>query len=500
MNLTEIQRMVAKGESDRLEFKKSTGSRTDAAKTVCAMLNGSGGLVLFGVTDAGELVGQEVADSTLRDVVQELKRIEPAVFPRVTSVKLEKERSLIAIEIEARDNVFTYDGRPYIRHGSVTSIMPRAQFENLVIEKLHPKERWENQPVIGKVKIGDLDAEEIQRTVETAIRLGRMEPIKNRREADILRGFGLLVNGRLLNAAVALYGKADDLRVTYPQFSFRMARFRGVNRLADFSDNRQYWSHAFDLLRRGEQFLLDHVPIPGRVVPDKMIREDRPWYPSRATREAIANALCHRDYSIPGGAVAMAMYDDHLEITNPGRFHFGLKPDDMTKPHPSKPWNPLIASVFYRAGVIEQWGSGTLNILDWCKANGNPPPQWEEQSTGDIVVTFRPVPEAAAAKPKSPTTKSREVESRLESQLKSQLESLPRRVLGTLAAGPLGKAALAAGLGQKQVSGQLHAVVRDLLSAGWIEPTIPDKPNSRLQRYRLTEKGRALLERLKAES
>jgi ATP-dependent DNA helicase RecG len=155
-----------------------------------------------------------------------------------------------------------------------------------------------------------------------------------------------------------------------------MARFRGVNRLADFSDNRQYWGHAFDLLRRGEQFLLDHVPIPGRVVPGKMIREYRPWYPSRATREVIANALCHRDYSMHGGAVAVAMYDDHLEITNPGRFHFGLKPDDMTKPHPSKPWNPLIASVFYRAGVIEQWGSGTLNILDWCKANGNPPPQW----------------------------------------------------------------------------------------------------------------------------
>lgn len=94
-----------------------------------------------------------------------------------------------------------------------------------------------------------------------------------------------------------------------------MARFRGTNRLADFADNRQYWGHAFALLRRAESFLMDHVPIAGRVVPGKLVREDQPWYPPRATREALANAICHRDYLVPGGAVAVAMYDDHLEIT-----------------------------------------------------------------------------------------------------------------------------------------------------------------------------------------
>jgi len=61
-----------------------------------------------------------------------------------------------------------------------------------------------------------------------------------------------------------------------------------------------------------------------RHEPGKMVREDQPWYPPRATREAIANAICHRDYTIPGSAVAVAMYDDHLEITNPGTFHFGI--------------------------------------------------------------------------------------------------------------------------------------------------------------------------------
>jgi ATP-dependent DNA helicase RecG len=108
------------------------------------------------------------------------------------------------------------------------------------------------------------------------------------------------------------------------KFSIRLARFRGKDRLADFADTRVYHGNAFELLRRGESCLLDHMPIAARVVPGKMIREEYPTYPPRAIREALANAVCHRDYPSFAGAVAVAMYDDHLEIINPGVFHFGI--------------------------------------------------------------------------------------------------------------------------------------------------------------------------------
>lgn len=162
-----------------------------------------------------------------------------------------------------------------------------------------------------------------------------------------------------------------------------------MNHLADFIDNRQYWGHAFDLLRRGESFLLDHVPIAGRIVEGRIRREDRPAYPPRATREALANAICLRDYTIPGGAIAVAMYDDHLEIVSPGGFHFGIEPAKLAVPHESKPWNPIIANVFYRAGVIERWGMGTLKILDWCQKFDCPKPDWKEQADS-VYVTFKP--------------------------------------------------------------------------------------------------------------
>lgn len=65
-----------------------------------------------------------------------------------------------------------------------------------------------------------------------------------------------------------------------------------------------------------------------------------------------------------GGAVSVAMYDNHLEITNPGELHFGITPEKLAEPHESRPWNPIIANVFYRTGIIERWGTGTLNIID----------------------------------------------------------------------------------------------------------------------------------------
>ena len=316
---------------------------------------------------------------------------------------------MIALRVPGGGGPYTYDGRPYQRHGPTTRVMPRGVYEQRVMEKLHATSRWENQPVPSGVTIADLDEDEIQLTVDNAVDLGRLEPLKRRTTKAILTGLGLIVEGKLLNAAVALYGKTQRLQSLYPQCAIRLARFRGKDRLGDFIDNRQYWGHAFALLRRAETFLLDHVPIAGRVVSGRMKREDRPLYPPRATREVVANALCHRDYTIPGGAVSVAMYDDHLEIINTGTLHFDITPEKLAQPHQSRPWNPIIASVFYRAGIIEQWGTGTLKVIDWCRDNANPAPIWEEQS-GSVVVTFRPAPgfERGSSR-KSPPKSPREV-------------------------------------------------------------------------------------------
>ncbi|MCY3018884.1 MAG: putative DNA binding domain-containing protein [Planctomycetota bacterium] len=485
MNHRELQKLVASGESDRLEFKKTTGLRVDAAKTLCAMLNGSGGVVLFGVKNSGEMTGQDVSDQTLQDIAQEFRRFEPPAFPEIETVSLENGKTAISVRVDdGKSKPYTFDGRPYVRNGPTTSIMPQQEYERLLIERLHATRRWENSPVAKGIGLGDLDADEVRRVVDNAVRSGRLQRPRSLRLENLLRGLGVLVDGRLVNAAVALFGKGERVKALYPQLALRVARFRGKDRLADFADNRQFWGHGFALLQHAEAFLMDHIFIAGRVESGNMRREDRPAYPPRATREALANAICHRDYSIPGGAVTVALYDDHLEVSNPGALHFGLSPEKLVQPHESKPWNPIIADAFYKSEIIEQWGTGTLNILDWCRENGNPPPAWAEQA-GAVTVTFAP---AAPLEPESrPETQP---ESQPESQPSSPERSLADRVLALLQGRMMTKAELSQELGQKAVSGQLNKVIRELIAAKQIERTIPGKPQSRLQKYRLAENGK----------
>lgn len=474
MQLEELQKLVKKGESETIELKKSTGLRTEAAKTVCAMLNGLGGLLFFGVTDKGELIGQQVSTKTLEEISHEFRRIEPPAFPEIQTISLNNDKSIILIRIPGYRGSYRYDGRPYIRYGPITQVMPQEEYEVRILEKFHAHRRWENEFAPDWVTIQDLDEEEIQTTLASAIYLGRMKKPTHTDTKSILLGLELIKDGRLLNAAVALYGKSQRLFSSYTQLMVRVARFRGSTRIKGFKDNREYWGHAFNLLRHGEQFLMDHVPIPGRVVPGKMVREDYPLYPSLATREAIANAICHRDYTQPS-AVAIAMYDDHLEVINPGILNFGITPEKLVQPHESKPWNPIIANVLYRAGIIEEWGMGTMNILDWCKANGNPEPKWEIR-TQSVVMTFLPTKFYAtgildADRPKSQVVK---------------LETLEATILVLLKNGPLSKREIALNLGQKQVSGGLKKILATLLEKNVISSTIPDKPKSRLQKYKLT--------------
>jgi ATP-dependent DNA helicase RecG len=236
--------------------------------------------------------------------------------------------------------------------------------------------------------VADLDVAEIIRTLEESIRRGRVEDPGVRDPAEVLRGLGLMRGGQLLRAAVVLFGRAERLEAAMPQCLLRVARFRGRDK-TEFLDNRQFHGNTFDLLLRAERFLRDNLPVAGRVQPGLFERVDDPLYPPVALREALANAACHRDYSIGGGSIAAALYDDRLEITSSGTLHFGLTAEALFQPHESLPWNPLIARVFCRRGVIEAWGRGTIKMAELVTRAGLPRPEIEEAG-GCVMVRFRP--------------------------------------------------------------------------------------------------------------
>jgi ATP-dependent DNA helicase RecG len=203
-----------------------------------------------------------------------------------------------------------------------------------------------------------------------------------------LQGLALTRDGVLLRAATVLFGRDAALEARAPQCLLRVARFRGADR-TEFVDNRQFHGNVFTLLQRAERFLRDSLPVAGRVMPGLFERVDDPLYPLLALREALANAFCHRDYSIGGGSVGVAIYDDRLEVTSSGSLHFGLTPDALLEPHESLPWNPLVARVMYRRGLIEQWGRGTLKIVELMAQAGLPRPAIEDAG-GCVTVRFAP--------------------------------------------------------------------------------------------------------------
>ena len=387
MTVERIARMIAAGESETLEFKSTTGTRREAAMTVCAMLNQQGGQILFGVAPEGRVVGQQVSERTIEQISAELARIDPPAFPAIERMQVDESREVVAVTVgRGQAGPYMYRGTAYRRVGNTTVEMRADEYRRLLFERMHSERRWENQPAEGW-SINDLDANEIRATVEEAVRRGRLEDPGTRDTHDLLRGLGLFRDGVLWRAAVTLFGNEDRIGFDMPQCLLRVARFRGIDR-TEFLDNRQFHGNTFSLLRAAERFLRDSLPIAGRIEEGRIERIDEPLFPPLATREALANALCHRDYSIGGGSIGVAIYDDRLEITSTGMLHFGLTPEMLFAPHESIPWNPLIADAFYRRGIIERWGRGTLKMAEVTIAAGLPQPEIEDAG-GCVTVRFR---------------------------------------------------------------------------------------------------------------
>lgn len=387
MNLPELETLIAAGESATLELKKSTAEKDRACRTLCAFANGGGGWLVFGVTPAGKLVGQQVTDRTLEELAQEFQGFEPSLTPAIERVALENGQQVLILRVAGEGNrPYTFRGVPYERVLNTTRVIPREIYQRLVIENAHATIRWETEPATGWT-IDQLDHNEILITIDEAIRRGRCEDPGSRDPQAILRGLGLLLPGdQLSRAAVALFCRDDIPAPDYPQFKLRVARFKGITR-DEFLDNRQYSGNAFALMRRAERFLIDWLPVAGKIIPGQMARIDTPALPTEATREALANAFIHRDYASAAGSVGVALYDDRLEIISPGELHFGLTPKMLFQPHDSRPWNPWVASVFYRRGLIETWGRGTLKIASLMQSAGLQPPMLTD-SGGAVIMTF----------------------------------------------------------------------------------------------------------------
>ena len=370
MNIEILKHIISRSESGSVELKRSTGQLERGMETLCAFLNGDGGFVVFGVDDDGNIIGQQVADSTKRQIAECLRQFEPFPLVDVDYIAVGEDKYMIILSVaNNREKPYVYKGRPYVRVESTTSSMPQHQYDNMLLFRNQPMGRWEMQ-LNSNLKLYDLDEEEVLRTIRLGVEKGRLPEVAFSNDVkDALVRMNLMRDNQLTNAAYVLYAKSGN--VDYPQCLLRMARFAGKTKEV-FIDNRQVEGNAFRMLEEAMQFCFKHLSLSGEV--KGLIREERLSIPYKALREAIVNALCHREYQTVGGSIGLAIYDDRVEISNIGHFPSKINMDNLSETVLSVPYNPLISKGFYYREMFENWGRGIRLMIDECKAAGLPEP------------------------------------------------------------------------------------------------------------------------------
>jgi ATP-dependent DNA helicase RecG len=219
-------------------------------------------------------------------------------------------------------------------------------------------------------------------------------------------------------------------------------------------------------------------PLSGHFVEGRIQREDRLPVPPDALREILLNAVMHRDYSDPGGDLAVAVFDDRIEIRSSGTLPSGITAAMLSGPHESILRNPLIAGAFHRTGAVEVWGRGTNRVIEECKRWGVAPPSFEVVA-GSLWVTFPAVIGPGGEPRHQVGTKSalggHQVQV-LEASTDPQASADPPQLCGRF--------------DRTKFRDQ---VVRPLLEAGLPDMMIPSKPRNSRQRDRTTKAGKEVL-------
>lgn len=480
---------MRKVENQNKEFKQVWND--NCLKTICAFANTGGGKLYIGIDDEGKPVGLKDAARYLDDIPNKTKDI-LGITPDVT-IKKKAGKDIIEVAVAPSSAPISYHGRFFTRSGSSSIEIKGHELVELLMQK--SGRSWDGFIEEGAT-LKDIDPAAINKFRKLAVK--KIPQIAGEKSVQaILQKLNLLEKGKLRRAAILLFGK--NPKKFHITAYIKIGKFVSATDLISTDDIEgnlfAQVDKAIEMLR--VKYLLSNITYDG------IYRKDNMEYPEEALREAIINAVIHRNYM--GAHTQLRIDPKSLNLWNEGGLPPGIVVADLKKWHLSRPRNELLADVFFKAGMIEAWGRGTVKIMDECKKAGLPEPEFREEF-GGLSVHFRKAELGESGEKKvgdrvgeSGKKVGRKPESQPESRPESRPESLNIRVIRRLSQESLSKAELSASLGHKEISGQLNKIIRELLHNKTIEYTIPDKPQSRLQKYRLTDKGRKILARVQGD-
>lgn len=380
-NLTDIKDLIAQGEGQRLEFKAAFGEET--LEAICAFANAEGGTILIGVSDDGEALGVQVGKKTLEDWAHQVNiALDPRikVDMKLASLVLINTRSIVQIIVpQSQSSAVSCKGKFLRRVGKTNQKMTGEDIAQklMAVTKLS----WDNG-FEEAASLADVDLEAFQIFVDLLNKHNRRPVPVDIDIESLLIKLGLSENGKLTRAAVLLLG--NNPQKFYPSALVKLGKFRSRTQI---DDEREVTGCLIKQMEESMGWfrarLTTKLEITGAA--------DRTtvWeYPLQAVREALANAICHRDYRLKGN-IQVRLYDASVEFWNPGSLPSALSVDDLLKDHESIQRNTKVAECLYNAGFIEKWGTGTVRMDELLRGSGHPSPEFQSDSATKFRVRFR---------------------------------------------------------------------------------------------------------------
>jgi len=361
-------------ESQNIEWKEIW--KDEYLKWICGFANANGGKIFIGKNDKGEIVGLKNSNKLLEDIPNKIQNH----LGIICDVLLHKENGMQYIEIVVKPHEvpISYKGKYHYRSGSTKQELKGASLNEFLLKKVG--KTWEEALELQATFDNILD-EAVKEFQYEAHQSQRYPMIKGETDyKKIFSNLRLYKNNALKRSALVLFGK--DPRNYMINAFVKIGKFGNSESELLFQEVVE--ANAFQLADKTIE-ILDKKYFKKTISYQGLNRIEISEYPYKAVRECLLNAIIHRNYF--GPPIQISIYEDKFMVWNPGDLPEELTLDDLKVKHASYPRNPIIADVFFKAGLIETWGRGTIKIIEECKNAGLPEPKFEVLN-GGIAVTF----------------------------------------------------------------------------------------------------------------
>lgn len=361
-----IENFLKQGQSERLEFKPKA-IEDQLARNVTAMLNGTGGDIVIGIDDENNIIG--VADDDVKGLHKALvSRIRPTAPIDIHSIDYDGKKVLLISVWKGAQKPYHCDGKIYQKEGYDSIIADSDSISNMLSDRKESDFKWERMPVLG-AEMEDLDLDEVRNTMKEYAQIGN-ESIPDE-ELFLMRN-GLLKDGNLTNACIALYAKNPVQFIAQTRIKLSVYTSDSA---ADLVETRLFESNIFKNVDAIFQFIDMSYSKSVRV--EGLLRTEQWNYPRIAVREGIMNAIVHRDYNSINGFMQISLYPKRLEIVSYGILPSMVPVVARGGEGYSMLRNTDIAHQCYYRRLIEMMGTGIPRMIQDSKKHGFDVPEFE---------------------------------------------------------------------------------------------------------------------------